>query len=101
MEIVALPAYVRQVSQWLDDLGQWELDEYLAIFPDAGDLIPGGRGVRKPRWRIPWGGKRGGLRIICYWQVEKMIFLLTAYAKPEKEDLTPSQLKALVRLLEG
>jgi len=36
--------------------------------PDAGDLIPGSGGLRKFRWSLAGKGKRGGTRLIYYWQ---------------------------------
>jgi len=34
--------------------------------PAAGDLIKGGHGLRKLRWKIERSGKRGGIRVIYY-----------------------------------
>ena len=63
--------------------------------PSAGALIKGSGGLRKIRWSVRGEGKRGGLRIIYYWDPPETIFLLFPYKKSEQEDLTPAQLKAL------
>ena len=48
------------------------------------------------RWAGSGRGKRGGLRVIYYWWVAKdRISMLTLYAKNERDDLTPDQLKQL------
>ena len=72
--------------------GHWAL----VINPEAGAVIPGGRGLRKLRRAIPGKGKRGGLRIIYYWytQDEKR-YMLLSYKKSEQGDLTHEQIKIL------
>lgn len=58
--------------------------------------MPGGRGVRKMRWRASGRGKRGGLRIIYYWAVaEDTCYMLYVYTKSEREDLTQKQIRQL------
>lgn len=69
--------------------------------PEAGDLVPGSGGLRKLRWRLMGKGKRGGLRLIYYWDVpDGTIFMLTIYRKSEKDDLTQQQLRILRGLVE-
>jgi len=41
-----------------------ELQVILLENPSVGDLIPGGRGLRKLRVPLPGRGKRGGARVI-------------------------------------
>lgn len=61
-----------------------------------GDVVPGGKGLRKIRWRIEGKGKRGGARIIYYFASEKgYIYLLAIYGKNQKTDLEKDQLKKL------
>lgn len=68
--------------------------------PEAGALIRGGGGLRKIRWRISGQGKRGGLRVIYYWdKLEDTFYMLTVYKKSKKEDLTRSQLQVLHQLV--
>ncbi|HLB43125.1 MAG TPA: type II toxin-antitoxin system RelE/ParE family toxin, partial [Gammaproteobacteria bacterium] len=46
-------------------------------------------------------GKRGGIRVIYYWQVsEDQIYLFTLYAKNEMSDLSSDEKKALKNMLE-
>ena len=66
--------------------------------PEAGSLIKGSGGLRKIRWNIPGEGKRGGLRIIYYWDPPETN-LLFPYKKTDQDDLTPAQLKTLKKIV--
>lgn len=68
-----LPAFTKQAEDHLPDDELLNLQLRLMDRPDAGDLIPSGRGVRKVRWRGSGRGKRGGLRIIYCWVTEDVL----------------------------
>ena len=54
--------------------------------------------MRKIRWGIPGRGKRGGARVVYYWHAgDEQFFMLLAYTKNERDDMTPDQMKALRR----
>ena len=56
-----------------------------------------GRGMRKIRWGFR-AGKRGGARVVYYWHAgDEQFFMLLAYTKNERDDMTPDQMKALRR----
>lgn len=56
-----------------------ELQFALVQRPDLGDIIPRSGGIRKVRWAGSGHGKRGGIRVIYYWQVsDHQIFMLLA-----------------------
>ncbi|MFZ5949286.1 MAG: type II toxin-antitoxin system RelE/ParE family toxin [Candidatus Rifleibacteriota bacterium] len=58
-------------------------------------------GLRKLRWSASGRGKRGGSRVIYYWDKDQeIIYMLYAYAKSRQEDLTRDQLKVLSKLVE-
>lgn len=77
------------------------MQEALLLRPETGDLIPQSGGLRKIRWRISGKGKRGGLRVIYYWDApDDTFFMLAAYKKSKKEDLTKDQIKILRNLVE-
>jgi len=57
--------------------------------------------VRKARFRIGNRGKSGGGRAIYYVvMADNAVLMITAYAKAEKEDLSPDDRKAILRVLE-
>jgi hypothetical protein len=54
--------------------------------------------VRRP-W-LPGKGKRGGARIIYFWdEPSETFYMLYAYRKSEREDLTAQQLRVLRRVV--
>ena len=97
MEIIETPIFTRKIRGVLSDDEYRQLQWVLVINPEAGAVIPGGKGLRKLKWAIPGKGKRGGLRIIYYWYTQdEKIYMLLPYKKSEQEDLTKEQLKALI-----
>jgi len=92
--------FTRFLHDYLDDDEYRELQGYLAENPEAGDLIPGSAGIRKVRWSGSGRGKRGGTRIIYYWQVpDSEIYLLNLYSKGEMSDLSAKEREALKRMV--
>ena len=101
MLFVETSIFTRQVTELLPDEEYKRLQEALLLRPAAGDLIPGSGGLRKLRWRLADKGKRGGVRIIYYWDVpDDIFFMLAVYKKSQKEDLTKQQLAILRKLVE-
>jgi hypothetical protein len=56
----------------------WDEDErnafvdYIALNPDAGDVIPDSGGIRKVRWSRSGTGRRGGVRVIYFYHDDTM-----------------------------
>ena len=100
MRFVETPAFTRAVLSLLPDNEYRSLQLALMLRPDAGDLIPGSGGLRKFRWSLPGKGKRGGARVIYYWQRGgEVIYMLFIYSKSRQEDLTREQLRTLSKLV--
>ena len=98
MVFVELPAFTRRLFDLLDDDLFLRLQLHLAARPEVGKLIRGGRGLRKVRWAAKGHGKRGGARVIYYWRTtEGQIILARLYAKNEREDLSSTELKTIIR----
>lgn len=96
---VELPAFARYRSEYLSDDEFRALQVELMCTPKKGDVIEGTGGLRKLRFADPQRGKgkRGGLRVIYYWQVSAYRFLLfTLYDKDEATNLTAKE-KALLK----
>lgn len=96
MVIIETPLFTKLIQDMLPDEDYRLLQQTLLLRPEAGVLIRGGGGLRKIRWNLPGSGKRGGLRIIYYWDVpQETIYMLLPYRKSRRDDLTPAQLKVL------
>lgn len=96
MRFVETPVFTRELQTLLPDDVYSSLQLALMFRPEAGAVIPGGAGLRKIRWSLPGKGKRGGVRVIYYWQrAEEVIHMLWIYPKSRQEDLTQGQLREL------
>ena len=96
-------------SKW-DDLGLNDSDLRrlqleLLEDPKVGDVMKGTGGVRKMRFAFEHRGKSGGVRVIYVdFEVYEKIYLLTAYTKNERENLTKverNEIKKLITVLEN
>jgi hypothetical protein len=80
----------------LSDEERTELIAYLSEHPNSGVLIQGTGGIRKIRWAKQGAGKSGGLRVIYYYHSENMpLYLLAAFGKNEKANITAEEKKLL------
>ena len=88
----------------LDDKDLKRLQEELIADPKVGDVMKGTGGIRKMRFAFEKRGKSGSVRIIYVdFEVYEKIFLITAYPKNEKENLTQAErneLKQMIHILE-
>ena len=70
----------------------------VAANPECGELMQGTGGFRKVRVGRGGMGKRGGARVVYILRCEAFpIFLITAYAKNEKENLTKKERNILAK----
>jgi hypothetical protein len=100
MRFVETPAFTVALRRHLDDETYHALQVALLLRPVQGPLIQGGAGLRKLRWAVPGRGKRGGVRLIYYWEPgSQTVYMLYLYAKNEQGDLTSDQLKTLAKLV--
>ena len=96
-------------SRWkdmgLDDDDLKRLQEALLADPKIGAVMRGTGGVRKMRFAFEQKGKSGSVRVIYVdFEVYEKIFLITAYPKNEKDNLTDeerNEIKQMIHALEG
>lgn len=101
VKIVYTKIYERKVSAILTLLERTTIENAIANNPTRYPVIPGAGGIRKARAARGSKGKRGGTRIVFYfWQVEETIFMLTAYAKSDQEDLSGNEKKQITALVD-
>ena len=100
MRFIETPIFTRTVVELLDDESYRSLQLALLLRPELGPLIRGSGGLRKIRWAPSGRGKRGGLRVIYFWdEVSETFYMLYVYPKNDQEDLTAQQLRVLRRLV--
>jgi len=100
MRFIETPIFTRKVVELLDDEEYRSMQLALLLRPELGKVIRKSAGLRKARWPLPDQGKRGGRRVIYYWdEASETFYMLHAYPKNEQEDLTPQQLRVLNRLV--
>lgn len=100
MRFIETSIFTREIVSLLEDQDYHRLQLALFADPDLGRVIRGSGGLRKLRWSLPGHGKRGGLRVIYYWdEASETFFMLYAYPKNAQEDLTAQQLRVLSRLV--
>jgi len=100
MRFIETPVFTRSIVALLDDEAYRLLQLALFHRPERGAVIRGSGGLRKVRWPLPGHGKRGGLRVIYFWdEASETAYMLFAYPKNEREDLTAQQLRVLSRLV--
>ena len=98
---VEVPSFTKRWSDlgFDDDDDLMELQKMLLKNPEAGDIMQGTGGLRKVRFAFEGRGKSGSVRV-CYVDFEEytVIYLITAYAKKEKDNLTDKE-KAVLKVL--
>lgn len=95
MEFVETHIFSKHIQRLLTDEEYRELQQMLAEHPKTGEVIPGGSGLRKIRWRAGGKGKRGGVRVIYYCESTQRLYMIYAFGKSEQADLTKEQLRVL------
>jgi hypothetical protein len=103
ISVIETPEFLSAAGKHMSEEERALLVDYLAYNPTAGDLIPGTGGVRKLRWGLEGRGKRGGARVIYFHHsAGTPLFVLTAFAKNERADLSQqdrNDLRQLTALL--
>ena len=101
MEFFETPVFTRLIQKLINDEEYHLLQLQLSVRPESGDIIKGSGGIRKLRWTGSGRGKQGGIRVIYYYFTEDgQIYMLYAYPKSKKDNLTADQLKQLKQLVE-
>ena len=86
----------------LDDDDLQRLEKELLADPEKGDLMQGTGGLRKLRFAFEGRGKSGSGRV-CYvdFVVRECIYLVTAYSKSEKDNLSKGERNSVAKILKA
>lgn len=95
--VVELPEFLRRAKAIMSDEDRTALVNYIAANPEVGVSLGGG--LRKARIARQGGGKSGGYRTIyVFGGVQVPIFLVTVFAKNEKDNLTKAEQADLIAM---
>src|SRR5947207_13327129 len=98
VEFLEAPAFTRHLQRYLEDDEYAALQQFLAVNPEAGDVIPGTGGFRKLRWVMSDAAKddveASGLSI-TFWSAISRSGCFTVFGKDEAADLTTDQKRQL------
>jgi mRNA-degrading endonuclease RelE of RelBE toxin-antitoxin system len=97
---IETPVFTELVEKQLDREAYRALQLTLLLRPEQGAVIPGSGGLRKIRWGVDGRGKRGGVRVIYFWEKAKATcYMLFLYRKNQQGDLTAVQVRTLARVV--
>lgn len=95
--VVELPEFLRRAKAMMAEEERAALVDFIAANPEAGLSLGGG--LRKVRFARPGSGKSGGYRTIYVFGGTHMpIFLVTVFAKNEKDNISKAEQAELVTL---
>ena len=98
--VIEMPEFIRCARKLgISNDERESIINMIASNPDIGDEIVGTGGMRKLRVASPGKGKSGGYRVITFFSgVDIPVFLITVYAKNQKDNLTDKEKKAFKSL---
>ncbi|EKD72643.1 MAG: RelE-like protein cytotoxic translational repressor of toxin-antitoxin stability system [uncultured bacterium] len=100
LEVKATPRFMRLAKKSMTQEAIQDLIDSLALDPKKGVLIAGTGGIRKIRWTTgKSGGKRGGLRVLYYYDGEQIVLLMTLFKKADQENIDASEKIELRKLI--
>jgi hypothetical protein len=98
--VVEMDEFLVSTRKLMDDEEREALVDYLAYHPAAGVVVPGTGGVRKLRWGLEGRGKRGGARVIYFYHdMEMPLYLISAFAKNRRENLSQAEINFMRKLV--
>lgn len=93
--------FQKKIGKLLSERERHDLIDYLAAHPHAGVILRETGGIRKLRWAQGGRGKSGGIRVIYYFFDASMpLYLLAAFGKNEKSNLSRAERKTLAKNVE-
>ncbi|MGB6399801.1 MAG: type II toxin-antitoxin system RelE/ParE family toxin [Bradyrhizobium sp.] len=98
--VVETPSYLADAERLFSPQERLAIVDRLAADPTCGVVIPGSGGIRKVRFGFGGRGKSGGARIIYLFSGESLpVFILAAFAKSEKANLSAAERNALAGMV--
>jgi len=96
--VVETPRYRADAERIFAAAERNAIVDLVAADPHCGVVVPGSGGIRKVRVGLGGRGKRGGARVLYIFGGDDIpVFLLAAFAKNERDDLTPAERTAMAK----
>lgn len=94
--VIETPTFQKQAEKLWSEDERLAFVAWIALNPDAGDVIPGAQGARKVRWARRGAGKSGGARVIYFnLTADEVVVLVAAYAKSDRENMPASDIRRM------
>jgi len=87
MVFIETSIFTKEIKRLIRDDEYKQLQSVLLLRPEAGALIKGSGGLRKVRWKLRGEGKRGGLRVIYYFDPPEIPFICFWHTKRENRKI--------------
>ena len=101
IEIKATPKFMRLAKKSMTPEALQDLIDTLATDPEQGAIIRDTGGIRKLRWATgKGGGKRGGLRVLYYFDGEYIVLLVTLFKESDQENIDASEKAEMRKLID-
>ena len=95
--VIELPEFLRRAKAIMTEDERAALVDFIAASPELGVSLGGG--LRKVRFARPGSGKSGGYRTVyVFGGTEIPVFLVTVFAKNEKDNLSKTEQAGLIAL---
>ena len=99
--IVETPTFQEDARKIWSEQERGAFCAWIAVNPEAGDVISGSGGCRKVRWSVAGSGKRGGAHIIYFnRRASGEIWLLVIYSKSVTGNIPAHILKSIREAIE-
>ena len=99
---VYLAPFQRAAKGLLGESDLQAIEASIIANPKVGATVAETGGVRKMRYALPGRGKSGGARVIYYYRGAKgRVYMITAYGKNRKENLSTADRHAIQQLVES
>ena len=102
ISIVETELYLSRATKLMSDAEREHVVDVIAADPAGGVIIRGTSGLRKRRIPLGGKGKRGGGRVVYWFQSQDHpVFLMFVFAKNAAQDLSGAERRALIRAIDG
>jgi len=97
--VVETPSYLRAAAVIFSQAERDDVVTMVATEPECGEVMQGTGGFRKVRVGLRGVGKRGGARVIYIFRNDEFpVFLIAAYSKNTKGNLTKRERNELAKM---